>query len=33
MAAAGFAALLGNSESLRRAIVLSEILERPEHRW
>lgn len=31
--AAGFAALLADTGDLRRAIVLSEILQRPEHRW
>ena len=32
-AAAGFAALLGAPTSLRQAILLSEIIQRPEHRW
>ncbi|MCX7427565.1 MAG: hypothetical protein NTW96_18290 [Planctomycetia bacterium] len=31
--AAGFAALLANADSIRQAIVLNEILQRPEHRW
>jgi hypothetical protein len=31
--AAGFAALLADAESIRQAIVLNEILQRPEHRW
>ena len=32
-AAAGFAAMLGSPTSLRQAILLSEIIQRPEHRW
>ncbi len=32
-AAAGFAALLGSAENIRRAIVINEILTRPEDRW
>ena len=32
-AAAGLAAMLAEPTSLRRAILLSEILQRPEHRW
>jgi len=32
-AAAGVAPLLASAESLRNAIILSEILNRPEHRW
>ena len=32
-AAAGFAALLSDAQSIRQAIVLSEIINRPEHRW
>lgn len=32
-AAAGLAAMLANPGNLRQAIVLSEILQRPEHRW
>ncbi len=32
-AAAGFAALLGSAENIRRAIVINEILTRPENRW
>ncbi len=32
-AAAGLAALLANTESIRQAILLNEILTRPEHRW
>lgn len=32
-AAAGLAAMLTNTASLRQAIVLNEILQRPEHRW
>lgn len=32
-AAAGFAALLSDAGSIRRAIVISEILQRPEQRW
>jgi len=32
-AAAGLAAMLADAQSLRQAIVLSEILSRPEHRW
>jgi hypothetical protein len=32
-AAAGLAALLAEPTSLRQAIVLTEILQRPEHRW
>ncbi len=32
-AAAGFAALLSDAQSIRRAIVINEILQRPEHRW
>lgn len=32
-AAAGFAALLANADTLRQAIVINEILQRPEHRW
>jgi len=31
--AAGFAALLANADNVRQAIVLNEILQRPEHRW
>ena len=31
--AAGLAAMLGNAESLSQAIVLSEIIHRPEERW
>ncbi|MBN1908190.1 MAG: hypothetical protein JW818_00490 [Pirellulales bacterium] len=31
--AAGFAALLHDADSLRHAVILSEILQRPEHRW
>jgi hypothetical protein len=29
----GFAAMLANSRSLREAIVLNEILKRPDDRW
>jgi hypothetical protein len=32
-AAAGLAAMLGSSEGIRRAIVINEILTRPEDRW
>ena len=32
-AAAGMAAMLADSAGIRQAIVLSEILQRPEHRW
>ncbi|MEN6495853.1 MAG: hypothetical protein ABFD16_16345 [Thermoguttaceae bacterium] len=32
-AAAGLAALLASGEGLRNAIILGEILNRPEHRW
>lgn len=32
-ALAGFGALLASGESVRQAIILSEILTRPEHRW
>ena len=32
-AAAGLAAMLANPGRIRQAIVLSEILQRPEHRW
>lgn len=32
-AAVGLAAMLSSGESLRQAIVISEILQRPEHRW
>lgn len=32
-AAAGLAPLLASADSLRNAIILSEILHRPEHRW
>lgn len=32
-AAAGLAALLADADSLRQAIVLNEIFQRPEHRW
>ena len=32
-AAAGLAAMLAEPTSLRQAIVLTEILQRPEHRW
>jgi hypothetical protein len=32
-AAAGLAAMLGNAHSLRQAIVLREIIERPLDRW
>ena len=32
-AAAGLAAMLANPGSLRQAILLSEIINRPEHRW
>ena len=31
--AAGFAALLADADSIRQAIILNEILQRPEHRW
>lgn len=31
--AAGFAALLSDAESLKQAIVINEILQRPVHRW
>jgi hypothetical protein len=31
--AAGFAALLANSQNLAQAIVMNEILQRPEHNW
>ena len=31
--AAGFAALLANVDNVRQAVVLNEILQRPEHRW
>lgn len=31
--AAGFAALLANADTLRQAIILNEILQRPEDRW
>ncbi len=31
--AAGLAAMLGNAESIRQAIVINEILTRPEQRW
>jgi hypothetical protein len=31
--AAGLAALLASTESVRQAIVLNEILHRPEERW
>jgi hypothetical protein len=31
--AAGLAALLASPEGLRQAIVLNEVLQRPEHRW
>ena len=31
--AAGWAAMLSNTDSVRRAIVLSEIIHRPEERW
>ncbi len=33
LAAAGFAALLGSAQGARQAIILSEILARPEDRW
>ncbi len=32
-AAAGFTALLSDAQSIRRAIVINEILQRPEQRW
>jgi type IV secretory pathway VirB10-like protein len=32
-AAAGLAALLASGEGLRNAVILNEILNRPEHRW
>ncbi len=32
-AAAGLAAMLGDAQSLRQAILLNEIIQRPEHRW
>jgi hypothetical protein len=32
-AAAGLAALLSNASTVRQAIVINEILQRPEHRW
>jgi hypothetical protein len=32
-AAAGLAAMLSNAESIRQAIIINEILPRPEHRW
>ena len=32
-AAAGLPAMLANAQSIRQAIVISEILTRPEHRW
>ena len=31
--AAGFAALLADTDNIRQAIILNEILQRPEHRW
>ena len=32
-AAAGLAAMLGDAQSLRQAILLNKIIQRPEHRW
>ena len=32
-AAAGLAAILADATSLRQAILLNEIFQRPEHRW
>ncbi len=32
-AAAGLAAMLADTQSLRQAILLNEIIQRPEHRW
>jgi hypothetical protein len=32
-AAAGLAALFANADSVRQAILINEVLQRPEHRW
>ena len=32
-AAAGLAAIFANADTVRQAILINEVLQRPEHRW